>query len=118
MTTVDELFSGVPVRDFAAARAWYTTFFDREPDVVPHEHEVMWRCAEPAWLYVVRDAERAGHAIVALMVADLDAAVADLARRGIEGGPPHPEVDDGARKASFTDPDGNEVSLIGLPAST
>jgi len=117
MPTVDVLFAGVPVREFAPARAWYTTFFDREPDVVPHEHEVMWRCAESAWLYVVRDAARAGHAVVALMVADLDAAVADLARRGIEGGPAHPEGD-GARKASFTDPDGNEVSLIAVSTST
>jgi predicted enzyme related to lactoylglutathione lyase len=117
MPTVDVLFAGVPVRDFAAARAWYTTFFEREPDVVPHEHEVMWHCAESAWLYVVQDPARAGHAVVALTVADLDAAVADLAGRGIAGGPVHPEGD-GARKASFTDPDGNEVSLIDVPAST
>ena len=117
MPAVDVLFAGVPVRDFAPARTWYTTFFDREPDVVPHEHEVMWQCAEPAWLYVVQDERRAGHAIVALMVADLDAAVADLARRGIEGGPAHPEGD-GARKVGFTDPDGNEVSLIDVSAST
>ena len=48
---------------------------------------------------------------------DLDAAVADLGRRGIEGGPAHPEGD-GARKASFTDPDGNEVSLIAVSTST
>ena len=47
------------------------------------------------------------------MVADLDAAVADLGRRGIAGGPAHPEGD-GARKACFTDPDGNEVSLIAV----
>ena len=118
MSTIDELFAGVPVRDFATARAWYTTFFDREPDVVPAEHEVMWQCAGSAWLYVVQDAARAGHALVALMVADLDAAIAELARRGIEGGPAHPEGDDGARKASFTDPDGNEVSLIAVDAST
>ena len=117
MPAVDALFAGVPVRDFATALTWYSTFFDREPDVVAHEHEVMWRCAEPAWLYIVQDEARAGHAIVALMVADLDGAVADLARRGIEGGPVHPEGD-GARKASFTDPDGNEVSLIAVSTST
>jgi predicted enzyme related to lactoylglutathione lyase len=117
MPNVDTLFAGVPVRDFASARTWYTTFFDREPDVVAHEHEVMWQCAEPAWLYIVQDTARAGHAIVALMVADLDAAVDDLAGRGITGGPVHPEGE-GARKASFTDPDGNEVSLIDVSEST
>jgi predicted enzyme related to lactoylglutathione lyase len=117
MPAIDALFAGVPVRDFAAARTWYSTFFDREPDVVAHEREVMWQCAEAAWLYVVQDERRAGNAIVALMVADLDDAVADLARRGIEGGPPHPEGD-GARKATFTDPDGNEVSVIAVDRST
>ena len=86
-------------------------------DVVSQKNEVMWQCAESAWLYVVQDVARAGHAIVALMVADLDAAVADLGRRGIEGGPAHPEGD-GARKACFTDPDGNEVSLIAVSPST
>ena len=33
----------------------------------------MWRVAETAWLYVVVDAVRAGHGLVALSVADLDA---------------------------------------------
>jgi predicted enzyme related to lactoylglutathione lyase len=116
MPAVDVLFAGVPVRDFAAALTWYSTFFDGEPDVVAHESEVMWRCAEPAWLYIVQDEQRAGNALVALMVADLDGAVADLAERGIEGGQAHPEGD-GARKATFTDPDGNEVSLIAVAES-
>jgi predicted enzyme related to lactoylglutathione lyase len=49
--------------------------------------------------------------LVALLVADLDAAVAELAGRGITGGPAVPQGD-GARKVSFTDPDGNEISLI------
>ena len=111
MPAFDALFAGVPVGDFDAAHAWYSTFFGRPPDVVPHEREVMWRCADPAWLYVVEDEPRAGHAIVALMVADLDAAVAELAERGITGGPAVPQGD-GARKVSFTDSDGNEISLI------
>jgi predicted enzyme related to lactoylglutathione lyase len=111
MPAVDVLFAGMPVRDFATARTWYSTFFGRPPDVVAHEHEVMWRCAEPAWLYVVHDTPHAGNALVALLVADLDAAVAEIAERGITGGPPVPQGDT-ARKISFTDPDGNQVSLI------
>ena len=63
MPAVDVLFAGVPVRDFDAARTWYSAFFDRPPDVVAHEREVMWRCAEPTWLYVVNDERRAGNAL-------------------------------------------------------
>jgi predicted enzyme related to lactoylglutathione lyase len=111
MPAVDVLFAGVPVRDFQAARTWYSTFFGKPPDVVAHEREVMWRCADSAWLYIVHDPRRAGNALVALLVADLDAAVAEIAERGITGGPAIPEGD-GARKVSFTDPDGNDVSLI------
>ena len=117
MPSVDVLFAGVPVREFAPARTWYTTFFGRQPDVVPHEHEVMWQCAESAWLYVVQDVARAGHAIVALMVADLDAAVADLGGRGIRAARPTRRATAPGRPA-FTDPDGNEVSLIDVSPST
>ncbi len=111
MPAVDVVFAGVPVRDFDAAHTWYSTFFGRPPDVMAHEREVMWRCADPAWLYVVHDEPRAGNALVALLVADLDAAVAEIAERGITGGQATREGDS-ARKVSFTDPDGNEISLI------
>jgi predicted enzyme related to lactoylglutathione lyase len=111
MPAVDVLFAGVPVRDFEAARTWYATFFGRPPDVVAHEREVMWRCTEPAWLYVVHDEARAGNALVALLVADIDAAVAEIAERGIRGGKAVPQGDT-ARKTSFSDPDGNDISLI------
>ena len=116
MPAFDVLFAGVPVGDFAPARAWYSAFFGRPPDVVAHEREVMWRCSDPAWLYIVHDRARAGNAVVALLVADLDAAIAELAERGITGGRAVPEGDN-ARKASFIDPDGNEISLIDV-AST
>ena len=43
----------------------------------------MWWVAETAWLYVVVDGDRAGNGLVALSVADLDATLAELGRRGI-----------------------------------
>jgi predicted enzyme related to lactoylglutathione lyase len=113
MAAVDVLFAGVPVGDFEPARAWYSSFFGRPPDVVAHEREVMWRRSDPAWLYVVHDQARAGNAVVALLVADLDTAVAELAERGIRAGRAVPQGDK-ARKVSFTDPDGNEISLVAL----
>ena len=112
---IEVLFTGVAVRDVATAVAWYGALFGREPDVVPHEAEAMWRVSEGGWLYVVRDAERAGHSIAALAVSDLDATLAELAGRGLHPGPAEP-VGAAGRKAIATDPDGNVVSLIEVAA--
>jgi predicted enzyme related to lactoylglutathione lyase len=111
MTDVEVLFAAVTVADLGAAVAWYARLFGRPADIVPNDNEVMWRLADAAWLYVVRDEKRAGHALVTLCVADLDQAVADIAARGITGGPV--EIIGGAgRKATFTDAEGNAVSVI------
>jgi catechol 2,3-dioxygenase-like lactoylglutathione lyase family enzyme len=107
--TVTELFAGVPVRDRDAAFAWYERLLGAPPAFRPHDDEAVWRVAG-GWIYVVVDAERAGHAIVTILVDDLDAHVAELAARGIEP----VRVEDygsGARKAVLADPDGNEVGF-------
>ena len=67
--------------------------------------------AYAAWLCLLRDEKRAGHALVTLCVADLDRAVADIAARGIAGGPVE-IIGDAGRKATFTDAEGNAVSFI------
>ena len=105
------LFSGVPVADFAAATQWYERFFGRPPDVVVHDHEVMWRVSESGWVYVVRDPERAGRALVAISVSDLPAALDQVRGRGIAV-PPVELIGDVERKASIADPEGNVVALI------
>jgi predicted enzyme related to lactoylglutathione lyase len=105
------LFAGVAVARFAPAADWYARFFGRPPDVVAHETEVMWRVTDAGWLYVVEDAARSGRGLVAIAVTDLDQALAELAARGIDGGPVTPEGDAG-RKSVATDPDGNSVALI------
>ena len=105
------LFAGVPVSDFPTALAWYVRLFDRAPDVVAHDREVMWRVAETGWLYIVEDHERAGRGLVGILVSDLDEAVADLERRGIRASQIEPQGD-GGRKATVIDPDGNTVGLI------
>jgi predicted enzyme related to lactoylglutathione lyase len=108
---MEVLFAGVPVRDFPAAVDWYSRFFGKPADVVAHEREVLWRVTEAGWLYVVEDAERAGSSLVAFVVADLDAAVAELDDRDLRSGPISREGDAG-RKATLADPDGNSISLI------
>lgn len=110
------LFAAVPMSDIAASVAWYSSLFARAPDVVPHAHEAMWRVSEGGWLYVVRDAGRAGSGLATISVPDLDAALAGLAARGIVAGPIEP-VGAAGRRAVLADPDGNQVHLIEIAAS-
>ena len=120
--SIDVLFAGVAVADFDAATAWYDSLFGRPADIVVKADEVMWRIADGAWLYLVADPRHAGHALVALAVANLDEAVAQIEGRGLPS--PFLEIIEGAgRKASFTDPEGNTIAFIeilksGTPAET
>lgn len=111
MIDVDIVFTPVPVRDFQAAREWYRRLIGRTEDIVAHDEEVMWRFADPAWLYVVRDDERAGHALVTLCVSDLEQALGDMAGRGVTAGPIE-AIGTAGRKAVVTDLDGNCVAFI------
>jgi predicted enzyme related to lactoylglutathione lyase len=108
---MDVLFAAVTVRDLVSARDWYERFFDRPPDVVPNDQEVMWQVSSAGWLYVLEDGERAGQSIVTIAVPDLDGAVDELLARGITTAPIE-AVGDAGRKAKLTDPDGNSVDLI------
>lgn len=107
----DVLFAAVPVADLEASRPWYERLFGRVADIVPNEDEVMWNVSTDGWVYVVRDAERAGRTMVTLSVPDLDAAVAELAGHGLRSGPIE-MVGDAGRKATVKDPDGNSVAII------
>lgn len=111
VVTMEVLFASVPVTDLEVAVAWYESFFGRPPDVVPNENEVMWRVTDRGWLYVIRDAGRAGRTVVTISVADLEQFVEDLARRGITPGPIE-GVGRAGWKATSLDADGNAVSLI------
>ncbi len=112
---VEVAFTGVPVSELPTARDFYERFFGRPADVVVHENEEMWRLSDAAWVYVVVDPARAGRALAMLSVADLDATLAELARRGIR--PDRLEEYPGpARKATVLDPDGNSVAVGQIPA--
>ncbi len=106
-----ELFAGVRVSDFAAAKAWYERLLGEEPAFLPHATEAVWRLAEHRWLYIV-ESEGAGHSMHTIFVDDLDARVAEIASRGIE--PDDRETYPGkARKVIYRDPDGNEIAFGG-----
>jgi hypothetical protein len=110
-----DLFAGIPVTDFAAARPWYERLLGGEPSLVPHATEAVWELAEHRFLYIDEDPERAGRAVHTIFVQDLDARVADIASRGIE--PDDRERYPGkARKAIYRDADGNEIGFGGADA--
>jgi catechol 2,3-dioxygenase-like lactoylglutathione lyase family enzyme len=112
---VEIAFTGVPVSTLAAGRDFFERLLGRPADVEVAADEVMWRLAEPAWLYVVVDPLRAGHGLVSLSVADLDATLRELGSRGVV--PVRTEVvGDAGRKATVLDPDGNSVALIEVRA--
>ena len=109
------LFAGIPVRSFEEATPWYVRLLGSEPSFFPHDTEAVWELAEHRSIYVNEDADRAGHATVLLFVDDLDDVVDGISRRGLE--PTQQETyDNGVRKVSFRDPDGNEISFGGAPA--
>jgi catechol 2,3-dioxygenase-like lactoylglutathione lyase family enzyme len=104
------VFAGLAVRDYASSLGWYERFFGRQPDVVVHEEEGMWRIAAGGWIYVVADTERAGRGIITMLVDDLDAALSAIRSRGIEESAIE-EAPGKYRKADFADPDGNRISI-------
>ena len=109
------LFAGLRVRDFDAARAWYEQLLG-EPSFFPHDTEAVWTLADERSVYVVQHPEGAGHSVVTLFVDDLDERVAGIAARGIE--PTSRETyENGVRKVTYVDADGNEIGWGGAPLS-
>jgi predicted enzyme related to lactoylglutathione lyase len=108
------LFAGLRVRDFQAARPWYERLFG-EPSMFPHDTEAVWTLADDRSVYIAEHPEGAGHSVVTLFVEDLDGQLAAIAERGLE--PDERETySNGVRKATFRDPDGNEIGFGGPPA--
>ncbi len=108
------LFAGIAVRDFTAAVGWYERLFGAPPSSFPHDTEAVWELAEHRLVYVVQRPEHAGHAMHTVIVDDLDSVQAGAAGRGLE--PAKREAyDNGARKITYIDPDGNEIGYGAVP---
>jgi catechol 2,3-dioxygenase-like lactoylglutathione lyase family enzyme len=109
-----DLFAGISVTDYAAALAWYERLLDAPPAFFPNDAEAVWELAEHRYLYIAHRPAHAGHALLTLFVDDFDARVAQIAGRGLE--PATREVyDNGVRKWTYRDPDGNEIGFGGAP---
>lgn len=112
---VQHVFTGIPVADFTSASAWYERLLGGPPDLRPHDTEAAWRLAgDLCWIYVVEDRDRAGSALLTVLVDDLDAKTADLAGRSITVEPAEPVG--GMQRITVHDADGNTITFA-APAS-
>jgi catechol 2,3-dioxygenase-like lactoylglutathione lyase family enzyme len=111
---VTHTFGGVAVTDFAAAYQWFVRLFGRAADMFPHDGEAVWRLTTSASVYVVHDAERAGHSLLTLAVGDLDACASHLRENGFA----YSEHSDGGAplRLLVKDDDGNTIALFQDPA--
>ncbi|MCG5216718.1 VOC family protein [Streptosporangium sp. KLBMP 9127] len=109
-----DLFAGIPVTDYVAALKWYDQLLGGPPTFFPNDTEAVWELAEHRYVYIELLPERAGHAMNTIFVADFDTRVAQIADRGLT--PAKQETySNGVRKATYHDPDGNEISFGGAP---
>ncbi len=109
-----DLFAGIPVTDYAAALTWYERLLGSPPSFVASDTEAVWELGEHRWVYIEQRPEHAGHAMHTVFVDDFDARVAEMAERGLE--PAKRETYSiGVRKATYLDPDGNEIEFGGAP---
>jgi catechol 2,3-dioxygenase-like lactoylglutathione lyase family enzyme len=110
-----DLFAGISVRDFPAALAWYERLLGAPPSFLPNDTEAVWELGEHRFVYIEHRPEHAGHALQTVFVDDIEARVAGMAERGLT-----PAVDEtyenGVRKVTYRDPDGNEFGFGGGPA--
>jgi hypothetical protein len=109
-----DLFAGIPVGDYDRAVAWYERLLGSGPSFLPNATEAVWELAEHRFVFIEVRPEHAGHAMHTLFVDDFDARVLEMAGRGVE--PAERETyANGVRKATYRDPDGNEIGFGGAP---
>ena len=110
-----DLFAGISVSDFDRALRWYERLLGSPPSFLPNDVEAVWEVDEHRFVYIELRPPHAGHALNTLFVDDLDARVQAIADRGIE--PAERETyENGVRKVTYRDPDGNEIGFGGGPA--
>lgn len=109
-----DLFAGISVSDYRAALGWYEKLFGGPPAFSPNDVESVWEVAEHRFVYVEQRPAHAGHALITLFVADYEERLAGIASRGLT--PATEETyENGVRKATFVDLEGNEIGFGGAP---
>ncbi len=107
------LFAEIHVTDFHSSKPWYVQLLG-ESTFAAHDTEEVWELAENRSIAVEEQPANAGHSAVTVIVDDLDDLVRGIVARGIE--PTTRETyDNGVRKITFHDPDGNEIGFGAVP---
>ncbi len=65
-----DLFAGIRVRDYDAAKSWYERLLGRAPAFFPHATEAVWDLAEHRYLFIVEDGDAPGRATITVFVDD------------------------------------------------
>lgn len=111
-TPINQVLAVVPVADFPSALAWYERLLGRPADTIPMEGEEVaeWQVTQGGRIQLIRDAARAGTALLTLGVDDMDGQIAVLAERGLTLGAIQttPGI---MRIAVITDPAGNAITF-------
>ena len=117
---MSSLFAGLLVLDLPRAERWWTAALGSAPLMRPNDTEVVWEIGAGSYVYVdaALDGRTPGQGEVTLFLEegeDLEARVAAIAASGLS--PTKRETyDNGVRKVTFTDPDGNQLGLGAGPA--
>lgn len=114
---VSDLFAGIAVSDYPIALRWYEQLLGSAPSFLPNQIEAVWEVTEHGYVYIEVRPGSAGHAKHTIFVDDLDAVIAQISARGLEPGN-RETYDNGARKATYFDPDGNEIGFGGAPTES
>ncbi len=112
---MSDLFAGLLVANRDVAVRWWSAALGSDPVMLPNDSEAVWQVGEHRYVYVdaALGGRPPGHGEVTLFLAeddDLDTRVAAMAERGVEP-MQHEAYDNGVRKVTFTDPDGNRLGL-------
>ena len=110
---VQGIYAAATVRDLEAALAWYQRFIGRPADDHPLPHMAQWRNMGAAGLQLWRDAERAGNAVMTIVVSDLSAEITRLAAERIL--PATEARGDFGAVANFFDQENNRIILAEPP---
>ena len=106
-------FIGVAVADYPSALAWYERLMGRRPDMIPNGNEAVWQLSEKGWMYLIGDAQRAGKALLTLIVDNLDGHISEFNERGISFEVSRENVEI-YRRVVLTDPEGNTFNFTEL----